>query len=470
MRTIVKRLRRDDDGYAIVIAMLLMAIMMVSLVVALNAGNAALRESQFGVRWAQTLSVAESGIDEAIVALTADRGAASSCPTGGTDVCVLDGGEYQVDWTTDTDGSMVLTSVGYYPTLAGVKYTRSIQVLMEPAPAFQYALFAEDDLEVKNNETIIGSMYSTGDVTIKAASGSITMENNSALVPSIAGTDCTDQDADAWAGGSILNSGTINGNAKASAPTGTVCNASSTSYQIQGGTVVGTATACGRITAAAGVSLAGTSSTPPTSESLPQFTFDLANYPTLSCYGGIGTCDPTNTSATAYSSFNTYKNAHENAMSGSFAIWQTSASQATKVDLEDITLSGDLTVVTNAPIDFGNTSTVTTVGGVPATLVVISLYEPLGACGTNGGDCSIYSKNQITFDDGDATDPTDGIAVLLYTTGKMAWKNHGAADGALYAGTMDIKNGFGVVYNSRIAKILGFGVGLEPVLWQELSD
>ena len=72
MGAITRRLRREDDGYAIVVAMLLMAIMMVSLVVALNAGNAALRESQFGVRWAQTLAVAESGIDEAIVALTAE--------------------------------------------------------------------------------------------------------------------------------------------------------------------------------------------------------------------------------------------------------------------------------------------------------------------------------------------------------------------------------------------------------------
>ena len=88
---------------------------------------------------------------------------------------------------------------------------------MEPAPAFNYALFAEDDLEVKNNEVIIGSMYSTGDVTIKnntivcggikAAGGDITMESNSELVSSLAGTDCTDQDADAWAGGSILQRG-----------------------------------------------------------------------------------------------------------------------------------------------------------------------------------------------------------------------------------------------------------------------
>ena len=75
----IRRLHRDERGYALVIAMLLMAIMMVSLVVALNAGNAALRESDFGVKWARTLAVAESGVDDAITTLIQDRSAASDC-------------------------------------------------------------------------------------------------------------------------------------------------------------------------------------------------------------------------------------------------------------------------------------------------------------------------------------------------------------------------------------------------------
>ena len=40
----------------------------------------------------------------------------------------------------------------------------------------------------------------------------------------------------------------INGNAIASAPSGTACNATSSNYSITGGTVVGPATACGKIT------------------------------------------------------------------------------------------------------------------------------------------------------------------------------------------------------------------------------
>ena len=63
---------------------------------------------------------------------------------------------------------------------------------------------------------------------------------------------------------------------------------------------------------------------------------------------------------------------------------------------------------------------------------------------------------------------------LLYTTGKMAFKNgpqNGAdpGEGALYAASMDLKNGYDIVYNSRIERVLGFGTTYERTLWQELN-
>lgn len=485
MHTLVRRLHREEQGYAIVVAMLLLAIMMVSLVVALNAGQAALRESDFGVKWARTLTVAESGIDDAVVTLTANRTATSDCPLGGGVGCDVDDGEYQVSWTTATDGSMTVTSTGFYPSVAAAKYTRTVQVLLEPEPSFDYALFAEDNLEVKNNQVITGSIYSTGSVIVGAntivcgsivsASGTVTMNNGTSTVTDYAAKGCSGEEADIWVGGSINASATttIAGDAKASAPTGTACNPASTSYEITGGSVAGSATACGRITSSSALSQPGTSSTPPTVESLPGYTFSPANYPSLTCYGGVGTCNEGNTSATAVSNFDVYKEANELSLSGQFAIWQTSPSQSTVLDLEGITIGGDLTIVTNAPISFGLTSTIGSVGNLDRTVVIVSTYvPPTGtSCTTNGGDCSIYSANKIEFYQGDLDDPNDGIAALVYTPGKLAVKNSGsAADGALYAGSMDIKNGFDINYSARIAAILGFGTGLSPTLWQELSD
>jgi hypothetical protein len=481
---ILDRRHRAEDGYALVIAVILLFVMTILLVVGLDAGISALNQSQRGIHWSRTLTVAESGVNDAIARLGVDRAATSDCPTTGTTTCPGNGGEYQVDWTSVADGSMTIDSVGYFPTRAAAKITRHVRVTLEPAPAFTYALFAEDTLAIKNNPIVVGDIYSTLGVqvdnnieicgSIVVANGNVTMGNGSSIVKSDASIGCTGKSADVSVGGSIQmsNGAHIDGDATASAPTGTTCSAASPSYAISGGTVAGDATACGKITSiVGGASSPGTSSTQPAVQSLPEYSFDVANYPGIHCYPSSGTCGPTNTSATAVSLGNSGIAANKTNLQGTYAIWQTSPSQSTKVDLDGVVLGGDTTIVTNAPIDFGNTSTVNLAPGVSdALFVVISLYQPTGSCDDNGGDCSIYGKNSIAFTRGVLSDPDDGIAGLLYTPGKMAFKNKGTpGEGSLYAGAIDVKNGFGMVYNPRIERILGFGASLEPTLWEELD-
>jgi hypothetical protein len=484
IRWLSDRVHRQEDGYALVVATILLFVMMILIVVGLDAGYSALNQTQRGIEWSRTLAVAESGVNDAMVQLGADRAAVSSCPiTSPTAVCAVYDGEYQVSWTGVSDGSITIESYGYYPTKATAEITRHLRVTMEPAPSFTNALFAEDSISIKNNETIVGDIYSQLGVTlgnnaevcgsIVVANGDVTMTNGATTVKEDVALDCADKDGSVWAGGSILNSGHIYGDAKASAPSGTTCSAASTSYQITGGTVDGDATACGRVTGAVGgVTSAGTPSTPPAVESLPTFVFDPANYPGIHCYdAGVGTCGST-TSATAVTTGNAAIAAAKTDLSGTYAIWQTNPSQSTVVNLDGIVIGGDTTIVTNAPIDFGNTTNLNLKAGVTsAVLVVISLYEPTGTCSDQGGDCSIYGKNKIVFDDGpDPDDLTDGLAALLYTTGKLGFKNRPEAEGALYSGAMDIKNGFDIVYNPRIANILGFGSSLVPTLWEELDQ
>ena len=485
IRWLTDRVHRQEDGYALVVATILLFVMMILIVVGLDAGYSALNQSQRGIEWSRTLAVAESGVNDAMVQIGADRSAVSSCPTGGSAVCTNDDGEYQVSWTGVIDGSITIESYGYFPTKATAEITRHLRVTLEPAPSFTNALFAEDSITIKNNEVVIGDIYSQLGVTlgnnaqvcgsIVVANGDVTMTNGATTEKEIPAVNCTGKDGSVWAGGSILNSGHIFGDAKASAPSGTTCSAASASYQITGGAVDGDATACGQITGTVlGVTAAGTATTPPAVETLPTFTFDPANYPGIHCFdGGSGSCGAT-TSPTAVTTGNAAIAAAKTNLSGTYAIWQSSPSQSTVVSLDGIVIGGDTTIVTNAPIDFGNTTEVNLVAGVTdATLVVVSLYEPTGTCSDQGGsnnDCSIYGKNAIEFDEGaSATDLTDGIAGLIYTTGKMAFKNKPEMEGALYAGAMDIKNGFGIVYNSRIASILGFGSALAPTLWEELD-
>ena len=159
MSGIGRRLRKDEDGYALVISVILLFVMMMLLVVGLQAGNSALEQSQRGIEWTRTLTVAESGINDAMGRLSGDRNAISPCPTSGTTPCMAEGGEYQVDWS-GSGGSVVITSTGYYPALDTAEITRTVRVTLEPAPTFRYALFSEDFLEVKNNPVVTGDMYS----------------------------------------------------------------------------------------------------------------------------------------------------------------------------------------------------------------------------------------------------------------------------------------------------------------------
>ena len=82
----------------------------------------------------------------------------------------------------------------------------------------------------------------------------------------------------------------------------------------------------------------------------------LQCYPTTTPITNCGANDST----TAVSDFNTYVTTHKNALTGTFAVWQRSPSSSTAINLDGITLAGDFTLITNAPVNFGNTSTVTT--------------------------------------------------------------------------------------------------------------
>ena len=59
---LARRMRDRDDGYALVVTMLLLAIMTVLMVVSLQAGESALRRSQEGIRWTRALTLAEAGV------------------------------------------------------------------------------------------------------------------------------------------------------------------------------------------------------------------------------------------------------------------------------------------------------------------------------------------------------------------------------------------------------------------------
>jgi hypothetical protein len=504
-----KRLLRAmhrEEGYSLVISMLIVSIMMVLLAASLDAGTASLNQSSKSLEWSKALTAAEAGSNASVTLLGESRSATNPCRIGTNNVCSSGDGQYQVLWTVS--GSTIrVTSIGYYPTRTAPKFTREIEVTYEPVPSFKYAIFSQTSLNVHNNMTVSGDIYSAGDVvvgtgaevcgSIISSGGGVTFNNGSKLVKSDATLSCTGKSGNVWTGGTggITGDATVSiaGNLTAANPSTATCSTSGTNYPIAMAaagtmTVAGTATACGAIAngVSAAVKTAGTSSTQPAPVTFPAFTFDPNNYSSdpsdplhLQCYPSTGTCG-SNDATDAVTNFNAYVAAHKTSLTGTFAVWQRGATASTYINLDGVTLSGDFTLVTDAPVNFGNTSTIsTTSSSIAADMFVVSTYQPTGSCSaslvnTGNADCSIYGKNAIEFDAGVASNPDDGVVGLLYTTGQMAFVNSSnnvadIGDGALYAQTMDFKNGFNIIYNSRVERVLGFGLSYQQSLWQELN-
>jgi hypothetical protein len=494
MARLLRRLttvHRDQEGFALVTALVLLAVMSLLMLVTLSASESANRLSERGSRWTRTLGVAEAGINDAIVHLSSSLTTtvtSTGCAYDGSSTtgCAVPGGEYQVTWSRGKRGKLTIESYGFYPTaasyLAGERNSiaRRIRVTLSPPTMFKYALFSATTIDIKNGSTVVGDVFANEKVTlgndstvcgnvINATLG-VSMGNGSHVVESLEGYDC-DNTASVTSGGSITlsNGAEIDGDATASAPTETDCPPVPDAYYISGGTVHGTATACGSVSTSTTSASPNTKTSPPTTQSMPPYTFDSGNYTDLTCFPSGATCSESTTSATAVSTFNS--SVSKTGMAGTYAIWQTQPTQSTKVSLEGLSLSGDTTIVTNAPIDLGNTGEVTT-SADGSLLVIISTYiPPTGTtCSDKGGECSIYGKNSVVFDSGDPTDPDDGVYALLYTPGKMAFKNQAnEGEGALWAGSLDMKNGFDIIYNANVERVTGFGGSIEQTLWEELA-
>src|SRR5205809_215608 len=218
MTRLIRRLHREEEGYSLVIAILLLSVMMILLVVALDAGNASLSQSSKSLEWSKALTVAEAGANDSITRLGESRTATNPClfdpnnlndPTH-TSVCTGGGGQYQVAWT-QSGSKIIVTSIGYYPTKTAPKFKREVQITYEPVPSFKYAIFSQTALTIANGTTIIGDIYSDGDVSvgggaticgsIQSSGGGVTLQNGSQVLAAYPTYDCSGKSGKVWTGG-----------------------------------------------------------------------------------------------------------------------------------------------------------------------------------------------------------------------------------------------------------------------------
>jgi hypothetical protein len=169
-------------------------------------------------------------------------------------------------------------------------------------------------------------------------------------------------------------------------------------------------------------------------------------------------------SATAVTDFSTYLSAHGNSVSGTFVVFQSgTVGQFSRLDLTGLEVTGDTTIFTNVPIYSNNVSDDTS----NAIFVLASTYQPpsSSSCDLNqdNSDCTVHLKNNFQT--------SGSTAVLIYAPyGPVAVKNNQVQFGAIYANNILIKNNQTMTYDSRVERVVGFGVETYEVQqWLELN-
>lgn len=408
----ITRAVRDERGVGVVTALMITLVVFALGATWTRVGLHQVESSSFERHREQSLHAAEAGINLALSQLAGDydwEGSAGVVALGD------DTGEYEVtvtpvDPTDPNDLDRYIVAKGYAPnsTAAG-RAVRQLeqQVRLTPTDGFSFALFASPGGIVgQNNSTITGDVYSAGNIALAnsakyfgdiTALGAITTTNNNTIGGTIhGGEDVTVENAvttvqgDVLSGESATIKGSVAGNVQAAAD-----------VTIDGGTVGG--------------SISPNNPPPdPVPLSQPTFTWNAANY------------TPTGTSWSTAEGFSAHWSANRPAFSGHHRITDT----ATVALDQTWTMSGDVTIVSDGPIELSRDIANGTSGKL--TLTVVSLLA---------SDPAIKFTNNVTL-------PAD-IEVVLFAPG-------GAADFS------QLKDFHGVVYAEEINLSQQFTLSYAP--------
>lgn len=463
----VARLKTEEEGVAMIVAVLLSSVIATLAILMLSSGLHVDKATARGRHFVQALSVAESGIEQAISRIeTAGTAMASTSFTGSTEL-----GAYAVTITQNGRGRLTVESVGGVREGRALGSTRKIKVEMAPASAFDKALFSYTTVETKNNDVIDGGVWANHNVIL--AQGTIVRGSVVAATGYFYAGAGALVEADATSGGFHATDGRavhLDGGAEVdgalvAAVTGPCDIDDQSDYKVDldnGSLVGGSVTTWGTSIAGSGNVTGARNTTTcipaPAPKPLPSFSFNAANYASVRYFG-----TPSTSSAMGVNDFQTYIDSVSKRISGTFYVNQSAPlTQSTRLDLTGVVITGDTTIITNTPI-FGNGTTDDT---TDAVFSMVSTYQPPAgtSCDVNqdNSQCAIHLKNNFKT--------TGQTAVLVYApNGPVAIKNNQEQFGAIYGDSIQIKNNQMMTYDARVDRVVGFGdVGLAQVSWKEV--
>lgn len=474
MRRIGAALRREESGFAMIVAVVLLGVMGTLMALVLQLGSHTTFATARGRSWVQAVHVAEAGVHRAIAKLEETNGAYSGTFSGSTEE-----GTFSVTVTPKTRKRFQIDATGTIAPGQGLGATRKLRVTLAPPSSFLYAMLSNTSIATKGNDVIDGDIWSNQNVLLEQ--GNIVHGSVTAATGWVATKNGVTIDEDVWSGGydpsnldraiHLEAGGIISGNVKASVtapPDPITCGGEDpTKYKVRvesSATIVGNMVSWGPKVGSGTVQGTITqnvcSAAPPT-KPLPTFTYSASNY-TANTHHEFGTVDTP--SATAVTDFQAHIIPEKSAMMGSYYINQAgAANQSIRVDLTGVTIAGDTTIIANVPI-YAN-GVADSAGDAMFTLV--STYQPPAgtACDVNqdNSECSIHLKNNF--------EPSGNTAVIIYAPyGPVAVKNNQVQFGTIYADAIEIKNNQTLNYDSRVERVVGFGdVTYEVESWIELA-
>jgi hypothetical protein len=369
---------------------------------------------------------------------------------------------------------------------------RRIRASVEPAELFPgedgpYSMLSYKSIELKGNDVIGG-----GDVF---ANDSITFEQNAKVYGSVTSATSWIQGAksgvevfgDVWSGGyhctpevpdNLMTPGPcvpadlwgidlrgnngdpvkVHGSARAAVSTPCDGALQSPHYDIKGGRIDRDATSNGMVTGAVvtGVTRQNTCTPAAAKKEIDAFEYVPSSY---------------TPAPVEYTSVELFNDTHSGVLEGTFYINDPNPSQANRVDLTNMNMSGDLTIITNTPIYGGNnfSDDAALAAGLHPKLVLVSTYDApetglqclLEGHNADVSECAIHYKNNFQT--------ACNTAVLLHAKyGPVALKNNGEMCGSVMSDGILIKNNLKLNYDSRFDRVTGLGdPGYELSRWQE---
>ena len=468
---------QSEEGFALILSVVIATICLILvtsiLAMGLHLDGATLRER----RWQSALQVAEGGIERAFAEINRAALASPDSPIG--DVIASGAGEHPTP--TDVPGGQFasnvtalsggagfqIDAVGYVPDASSPNsIKRRIRVTFSPEPSFKYALFSNTGIEIKNDNTepINGDIFANDDIVIKqnatvsgsiiSATGSVHLENNVSILEADDGTGGSVysggvHDADSGPGerkwGIRMDGGSFiehDAHVQVQSPPCTAPSMNDYNFKFGGvGGQVG-----GKIFAPGDVNGSGSHGGHEDDceqanaiTSLPQFTFQEAAYP------GIVTIP---------------WHAFTGAVSGSVYVDDLNDPNAV-INLCSVDgTSADVVLITEARLERSNSCGNFYTGPTNRTVQIIVLNDNPE---TAGPGPSVKLGNNF-----DLPDPSP--ALLLYSQGYCDLGTTVINNGAIYCNGLEVMTNMFLSYDARIQSLIGFGGALfERASFRELA-